>query len=103
MSEFPKPEQLSRRQRSNAERVSSIIHALTDHIRYETPSEHFQASQSFQIDIPDSQEGFDADGNFHRLQSYSESADIVIERTDQAQLPFTGGGRWDDMGRYDVV
>ena len=94
--EFPRPEQLSKRERTNAERVSSIIHAITD--RHYIPRNTVEPileprnSQSFQYDIPDTQEGFDKNGNFHRP---------VLERTEVAQQEL--GGRWDDMGRYDVV
>jgi hypothetical protein len=90
MSEFPHSEQLNNRQRTNAERVSTIIHALTD--RHYIPRTTVEPilepnnSQSFQHDIPDTREGFDAQGNFHRP---------IVERTDVAQL-----NRWDSMGDY---
>lgn len=82
MNEFPKPEQMSRQQRTNVERISTIVHALTDHIRHTNPSEHFteplQPTRSFQVDIPDTRQGFDVNGNFHRTVS----------------------SRWSDMGEY---
>ena len=144
MNEFPRPEQLNNNQRSKAERVSEVIHALTDHLRYTNPSEHFvkpieknepifEPSQSFQHDIIDDKEGFDSNGNFHRTIPHKDKkgnideshpgyeinvlmpehrispgsmgeyiTDTIIERTNQSQLRNTGG-RWDDMGRYDVV
>ena len=93
-------EPIGKKRVEQARRVSLIIAGMTQRFTGEpfpAMSDHYQPAQH---DVPDVQEGFDEDGNFHRLQGYSESADIVIERTEQAQLPFTGGGRWDDQGNY---
>ena len=70
-----------------------VFPAMSDH--YRTDDERivaeFEAPEYYPSPtvVPDTQTGFDIGGNWH----------IQIERTDIAQLPFTGG-RWDDMGRY---
>ena len=74
MSEFPKPSEMNRQQRSRAERVSEVIHMFTDHVRHEGLSDYPKH--------PELHTGFNAMGDY-------------------VQDP-TPGGRWNDMGNYTV-
>ena len=114
MNEFPRPEQLNNNQRSKAERVSEVIHALTDHLRYTNPSEHFvkpieknepifEPSQSFQHDIIDDKEGFDSNGNFHRTIPHKDKKGNIDESHPGYEINVLmpeHQNRWGSMGEY---
>ena len=93
MNEFPRPEQLNNNQRSKAERVSSVIHALTD--RHYVPP-----SQSFQADVPDTREGFDENGNFHRVMPHRENGVVDPSHPGYEVTVYQPQNRWGSMGEY---
>jgi len=120
MNEFPRPEQLNNNQRSKAERVSEVIHALTDHLRHTNPSEHFvkpiekvnplsiprgdnEELYSFQHDIIDDKEGFDSNGNYHRTIPHKDKKGNIDETHPGYEINVLmpeHQNRWGSMGEF---
>jgi hypothetical protein len=110
MSEFPKPEQLSRRERSRAARVSDIIRVLSDR-HYIEPIEPVEPTEK------NIHEGWGVNGDFHRVIPHKEDGIVdethpgyhvsvflpKIERPDAGQLHKTSLLEDQTTRNWDVV
>ncbi|CAB4182447.1 hypothetical protein UFOVP1439_23 [uncultured Caudovirales phage] len=78
MSEFPKPEQLSRRERSRAARVSDIIRVLSDR-HYIEPIEPIEPIGPTEPAIQDVHKGWGTDADLSRVMPHRK--DGIVDET----------------------